>query len=153
MDGKLNFSMGRDRIVAEGVVFEPGNAIAYGQDFRHTRGIPAGIPFTVQEHASGYMLRGPGYGDPGNYGDGALFVAAADSEPIRAIIRAEDDLKALADRCAAQVLREVASIIETAEVMGDYVGTDERWVPDFERTLAVLAQSMIDRAEAIDSGK
>lgn len=79
MVGQVNFSMGRNRIIAEGVVFEPGNQIPYGQDFRFLRGIPDDIPFTVHEYANEYMLRGPGYGDPGNYGNGALFVTAFDA--------------------------------------------------------------------------
>ena len=56
--------------------FRPSNRIRYGQDFGQFSGIPSGVNFSVEEFCEPgmFILKGPGYGEPGNYGSGALYV-------------------------------------------------------------------------------
>ena len=57
------------------------NDIAYEQDFRFWRGIPASVVFTFEDRGMYWRLSAPGYGgEP--YGDGGLLVNKADVEAL-----------------------------------------------------------------------
>ena len=58
------------------MTFLKNNRIQYGQDFSFYCGIPAGVNFSVRKcSADGrYDLIAPGYGAPGDYGNGSLHV-------------------------------------------------------------------------------
>jgi hypothetical protein len=61
------------------LVFPAGNDIPYGQDFAWRRGVPAGRAFTVfAAWQDKVVLRAPGYGEPGQYGNEALYVHKGD---------------------------------------------------------------------------
>ena len=55
--------------------FKPGNTVRYGQDFGFYRGVPPGVRFQVEVRGLGWRLTAPGYGQRGNYGNGALHVS------------------------------------------------------------------------------
>lgn len=67
--------------------FPKGNRIPYGQDFSMKRGIPSDVEFTVvliletEDHR--FQLRGPGYGEKDNYGNGAIYVSMRELENIK----------------------------------------------------------------------
>jgi len=52
------------------------NDIKYGQDMRFYKGIPQNVSFTVEKSGIDYLLKadGYGYGNRGNYGNGALYI-------------------------------------------------------------------------------
>lgn len=56
------------------LTFKKGNKVKYGQDFRFWKGIPGGIVFEVSGSMDHLVLTAPGYGEKGNYGNGALHV-------------------------------------------------------------------------------
>jgi len=61
------------------MTFEPDNVLHCMQDFSCFTGVPAGIRFAVYavpgcEDRSRHKLIGPGYGEPGDYGNGAIYV-------------------------------------------------------------------------------
>jgi len=66
--------------------FPKGNKIPYGQDLSMKRGVPDDIEFTVvsiletEDHR--LQLRGPGYGEKDNYGNGAIYVSMRELENI-----------------------------------------------------------------------
>lgn len=61
--------------------FRKDNQICYFQDFRYKWGIPSGIDFDLDPEAhlflspGDFVLRAPGYGVYGEYGDGPLIVS------------------------------------------------------------------------------
>ena len=65
------------------LTFRAGNKIPFGQDFAFFRGLPSGIPFTVDEILPSGLVKlvGPGYGELGfagaDYGNGALHACSA----------------------------------------------------------------------------
>lgn len=64
-----------------GILEISDNEILFGQDFAYYRGIPPGEYQIFSAGAGGFKLVAPGYGDmskPGQYGNGALYVPAAE---------------------------------------------------------------------------
>lgn len=60
------------------LIFDNDNEIRYGQDFSRYKGIPAG-EYAATKSGDRWKLVAPGYGETGNYGNGALLVSAGDA--------------------------------------------------------------------------
>lgn len=77
----------RERPPIGTIEFPEDNDIGWFQDFRWSRGLPAGVVFEVRETHARYLLSAPGYGGDstrGEYGNGPFFVPA-DGFPIHLI--------------------------------------------------------------------
>ena len=67
-------------VVGDTFLFETDD-IVFGQDFAWWRGVIPGVRFTLEQftHEGRYAwLRGPGYGNSGQYGNGAIHVACTE---------------------------------------------------------------------------
>ena len=54
--------------------FKKGNEILYGQDHKFFTGIPHNVEFEAIIDHNHMILTGPGFGEKGDYGSGAIYI-------------------------------------------------------------------------------
>jgi hypothetical protein len=106
---------GKDKAEPEAkptICFVPGNNIQFMQDMRFFQGVPADIDFNFTVSAGGWMeLTAPGYGHPGDYGDGSILVSFGNFDSI--LRYCQDSLDEVAYRAAiAKAKAKIRNAIE-----------------------------------------
>lgn len=121
--------------MAEQVQFRAGNQVPYGQDWRHRRGVPDGVVFTIETGGSfqtegTWKLVADGYGrldKPNSYGNGALYVRVSD-------VGADDLVAKGADVTTEQ---ERVTITLTREQAVDLLALTDKSISSCDKWLAM----------------
>lgn len=86
------------------VRFKRDNGVVFGQDFGYYRGVPHNIVFECEDLGTLWRLRGPGYGQKGDYGNGSLLVSKERYLDFPGVIVEEGQVP-VADVAAVWVIR------------------------------------------------